>query len=744
MRRNQGAPKFWILVLSFSFVLFGGGMYFFSLPLDTTPFLTYPASFALYDQDGRLLSLLPSLHDEWLIPVSFEEMGKWIPLLAVESEDQRFFHHPGVDILALGRAILQNIASRRIVSGASTITTQLVRLVRPRPRTIRAKLEEYLTALRLERKLSKREILESYLNRVPLGGNVRGVEAASWYYFGKGAKDLSLVEAASLVSLFPAPERFRPDKNPEGFLKQRNALLERLYKKGLISREEYTLYASTPPPIPRGFPRLAYHAAQLLRELTTAPRARSSLSALHQERLERLLEEAVAPLPEEITACALIVENQTGWVLAYAGNARFRKTPEKAFVDCLRAPRSPGSALKPFVYARAFDRGLFVPSSLVIDAPFGLGGNVPRNFDESFRGPVNCKTALALSLNVPTVRVARKVGLQDVLNLFRYLGFSHLTKEEDFYGDSLVLGGCEVTPFELVQGYTALARLGEMVAISLLRENTPPRRERIFSPGSAYMVAEILADRSRFNLLPKNALPTPLCAFKTGTSYGLRDAWTVAYNPHYTVLVWFGDPRGLPHEELVGIRLAAPIALRVMEHLMRKERIWYGCPEDIEWREVCALSGKIASPLCERKILAPFLKGVSPLAVCDLHVALCGRVETLWPQEVQAAFGKNEKNDSTPLAIVSPIPGRRYFLLPQSSTLHLPLRAESGTDTIFWFVDGEYAGQSTSRESFFVSLPPGQHTITASSMEGESDTVTIEVQRPVFSRTRADLGFSPQ
>lgn len=238
------------------------------------------------------------------------------------------------------------------------------------------------------------------------------------------------------------------------------------------------------------------------------------------------------------------------------------------------------------------------------------------------------------------------------------------------------------------------------------------------------MVANILADSFRFNPLPKKALPPPLCAFKTGTSYALRDAWTVAYNPRYTVLVWFGDPRGLPHEELVGIRLAAPVALRIMEYLMEGKRVWYACPEDIEWREVCTISGQIATPLCEHRVLAPFIRGVSPLQVCTAHLAL--------------AAGK-----PVPFAIVSPLPGRRYFLLPQYSSLRLPLKAEGGKDKVFWFLNGEYVGESAPEAPLFVSVPPGPHTVLACDASGRSDTVTLTVVRGAFARTRRDLESAP-
>lgn len=702
-----------------------GVVYVLFAPLDVAPFLQYEASFALYDQNGILLTVLRSPQDTFSIPVPLKDMGPWLPRIAVESEDQRFFRHRGVDFIALGRALVQNLRARRVVSGASTITTQLVRLVYPRPRSLWTKLWEYLFALRLERKLSKEAILESYLNRVPLGGNIVGVEAASWYYFGKSAKELSLLEAVSLVSLFPAPERLRPEKNPKGFLKHRNALLQRLWKKGLLTKEEYALAESAPVPTPRGFPKLAYHAATFLSQTTTSHRIRSTLRFPVQETLERVLSEAVTLLPEGITACGLVVDNATGHVLAYVGNARFKRTPKKAYLDCLQAPRSPGSALKPFVFARAFDRGLFVPSSIVDDTPLGLGGNVPRNFDLGFRGPVSCRTALALSLNVPAVRIARAIGLEDCLNLFRHLGFSHVTRDETFYGDSLVLGGCEVTPFELAQAYTALARLGEEITLSLLPGETPLRK-RIFSKGSTYMVATILADSSRFNSLPDKLLPPPLCAFKTGTSYGLRDAWTVAYNPHYTVLVWFGDPKGLPHEELVGVRLAVPVAFRTMAYLMEGKRVWYTCPEDIEWREVCTISGRIASPFCEHRVSAPFIRNVSPLNVCNAHS----------PSSLAAT-------KTVPFAITSPIPGRKYFLFPPSPLLRLPLKVEGGKGKIFWFLNGEYVGESSPETPLFVSIPQGTHTVLACDASGQSDTVTLTVVAGAFARTCKDLESIP-
>lgn len=707
---------------------------FQSISVDPEKILSYPSSPLVLSREGKILRVFLSSEEEWCLPVPLEAMGKWLPLLAVEIEDRRFFHHRGFDVLALVRAVFQNLKERRIVSGASTITTQLIRMTYPGKRTLLQKTKEIIMALKLEKYLPKDKILEAYLNRVPLGKNIRGVEAASLFYFGKNARNLSLGEAAILIGMLPEPERLRPDKYPDQAQRKRLILLDTLHQRGVITATEYTVAVKESlPSKPAGFPQYAYHATELLRTLFPSP-VFSSLSLELQTWLEKAMKEAVATLPQGVTACALVVENKTGQVLAYVGNARFEE--EGDWVDCIQAPRSPGSALKPFVYALAFEEGRYTPASLLADTPLGLRGYVPRNFDERYRGPVNCRTALSYSLNVPAVRVMRSVGMSLFLSTLQQLGFTHINKNPDYYGDALILGGCETTPLEMARAYLALAREGEAIELSFLCETPPQTGKRIFSQATAYLVADILADRTRFlPLYHKEEGSIPPFAFKTGTSYGLRDAWTVAYNPDYTVVVWYGDPRGIPHQELVGLQTATPLAVKIMQKLSQSKSTWYTPPDTIEWREVCSISGKLPSPACQNRSNAPFIKGVSRLEICDLHRFQNGQVVTLWPKELSLFLEEQKVSFSaphltSPLTIASPADGKRYLPNPLTRNLRLPLRAETKENEVYWFVNGEFVGKSKSGASLFVTLSLGTHTITASSPSGNTDTVTIEVGYP--------------
>jgi len=712
--------------------------FFYRISVDPEQVLSYSSSPLILSREGKILRVFLSAEEEWLIPVPLEAMGKWLPRIAVAIEDRRFSRHRGFDFWALFRAIFQNLRERRVVSGASTITTQLVRLAYPGKRTFMQKLREVVMALKLERHLPKEKILETYLNRVPLGKNIRGVEGAALYYFGKNAGELSLAEAALLVGMLPEPERLRPDKYPLRAKAKRDFILKKLFHQGIITPSEYAVALQEPlPPSPAGFPRYAYHATELLTRFAASP-VRSSLSFELQKWLEEATRESLVSLPREVTTCSVVVENRTGQVLAYVGNARFQED-EKSWVDCVRALRSPGSALKPFAYALAFERGIYAPASLLADTPLGLGGYIPRNFDERYRGPVSCATALSYSLNVPAVRVMRAVGPGLFLATLRQLGFVHLNKDPEYYGDALILGGCEVTPLEMAQGYLALAREGEAIPLRLVQEENPMEGKQIFSRATAYLIAEILADRTRFlPLYHREEGSVPPFAFKTGTSYGLRDAWTVAYNPDYTVVVWYGDPSGKPHQELMGLQTATPLAVKIMQKLTRGKRPWYSPPEEIEWREVCTLSGKLPSPACRNRSRAPFIKGVSRLQICDLHRMVAGQIVTLWPKELSLFLKEKEpvappQSVSPSLAIASPVNGKRYLPNPLKRTIRLPLKAETREPEVYWFVDEEFVGKSKNTASLFVTLAPGTHTITASTPSGNTDQVTIEVGYPTYA-----------
>jgi len=364
-------------------------------------------------------------------------MGKWIPLAAVEVEDRRFRDHRGVDLISVIRAVLQNIRSGRVVSGASTITSQLIRLSHPRPRTIQTKLIEFAAAVKAEQVFSKDRILELYLNRAPFGGNIRGVEVAARMYFSKSAAELSLAEAALLVGMLKGPSLYRPDRNPETSRSRRDFILSLLAERGIISGGQLRLALSEPlPEERRSLPSKARHfALAALGDRRQGGMIHTTLDTRIQELLERTLGASLAALPEEITGAGIVMENKTGEIRAYCGNVRLGTGLSGSWVDCARSPRSPGSALKPFAYLAAFERGTHTPSTLMADTPLAFSGNAPRNFDMTYRGPVPLRTALADSLNVPAVRILRAAGQELVLDLLRNAGFRTLSKPTGYYSE---------------------------------------------------------------------------------------------------------------------------------------------------------------------------------------------------------------------------------------------------------------------------------------------------------------------
>jgi penicillin-binding protein 1C len=685
-------------------------------------------------------------------------MGPYLPAFAVAVEDRRFRSHPGVDLLALIRAAGQNLRAGRIVSGGSTLTAQVVRLATPRPRTLRSKLLEFLDALTLEKVRSKDRILEAWLNLIPAGGNLRGVEAAALAYFGKRARELSPAEAALLIGLARSPSRVRPDRGPEEARALRDRILDRLVSRGILSPGEGERARAEPLPRVR-FPLpdrgrfVAVHARAERPAPERTGRIRTTLDPFAQGLLEAALREALSPFPSRVTGAGILVDVPTGEVRAYVGNARQGSGEEGSWVDCGDAPRSPGSTLKPFVYGLAFDRGLLDPGSLLADTPLGLSGGAPRNFDPTYRGPVSARIALADSLNVPAVRVLRSLGGASALEGLRSLGFAHLTGDSLHYGDALILGGCEVTLLELARATLALARLGrpgelrwsspgateesgtpggpKRLALDPeegtpggdAREETPPPLSR----GAAYCVADILKDARR--LLPlygrRAGEQDGEIAFKTGTSYALRDAWTAAYTPRTLVVLWFGDPKGAPHPDLVGLRTAAPAALSLIRRLDRGP--WFRRPPEVIERTVCALSGALLGPACRATRREIALRDRSPEEVCPLHRLVEGRPVLVWPGELAGFGGRPAPAPEAP-RILYPREGTRYVLLPGSAPRLIP-RHEGGAGRLCWFLDGEPLPEG--REGA-PSLPmtPGPHRLTLCDEAGNLDTVEYRVDPP--------------
>jgi len=733
--------------------------------------LARPASAPqVLDRAGGVLQAFVAPDDSWSFPVPLCEMSPHLAEATIAVEDGRFRLHGGVDALAAIRAAWSNLTRLRTVSGASTITMQTIRLLEPRRRTLWAKLVEAFRALQLERIRSKDEILAGYLNLAPYGGNFTGAEAASLAYFAKHARDLTLAEAALLAGLPQAPSRLRPDRFPDRARARRDAVLRHMLSRGAIRPEAFELAHREPIVARRApFPSTAPHWVQLVRQRFPGRAAlHTTLDPQAQRIAETALREAVGAWGGAgiSNGAVVVIENETSAVRALVGSCDFSAEPDGQ-VNGATAPRSPGSALKPFTYALAFERGICSPDTILADVPSSYTGYEPENYDHTCRGPVPAREALATSLNLPAVRLAREVGHQSLFSLLRQLGFTTLIRDADHYGLALTLGSVEVTLLDLTNAYAALARLGVCREPRFLETEPASEGRRVLSEGAAWLVLEALAGTRRLGLGPRwePAEGLPRLAWKTGTSHGHRDAWTVACTPRHTVGVWLGNFSGRPARELVGVQAAAPVAAQVLDRLEAgRASLPFTKPESVQLAALCAVSGMPAGPHCPATAQGFTLRTSSVAPTCSVHVEvkvdattgvrLCprcagnresaARVAECWPAELAAWLRHHGRGESlppphnpdcasaapadAPPRVLSPAPGQTYVLLPDAPHQRLALKAASRAATLYWFVNGALVATGAPLEPAFWPLRPGTHTILCADDAGQGTSLTIAVR----------------
>jgi penicillin-binding protein 1C len=533
------------------------------------PSLGIPLSQAVLDRDGRLLRAFPLAGGRLRLPVEPGVVDPGLVRMLLAVEDRRFYAHSGVDPLALARAGWQLGTRGRIVSGGSTVTMQLVRLIDGLDtRGAGGKLRQCLGALALERRADKAAILAAYLTLAPYGGNLEGIRAGSLAWLGKEPGRLSAAESALLVALPQAPEARRPDRDPAAARRARDRVLARALALGLIDAE--TEGAARREPVPsrrRPFPLLAPHLGErLARGHPGRPELRLALDAGLQSRLEQLAAERAAALDRRVSVAILAADHGSGQVLASVGSAGYLDAAREGYVDMTIAPRSPGSTLKPLIYGLAFESGIAHPESLIEDRPTAFAGYAPANFDRSFQGTVTVRRALALSLNVPAVQLLDSVGPARLVARLRRAGARPSLADTSPPGLAIGLGGVGTTLTDLVRLYGAIARGGRpMPLVETLDPPQPPQagpQARVLDERSAWYLASILREVPA----PANAAPAGL-AFKTGTSYGYRDAWALGWDGRHVVGVWVGRPDGAPVPGLVGIDAAAPILVDAFARL---------------------------------------------------------------------------------------------------------------------------------------------------------------------------------
>ncbi|MEA3456890.1 MAG: penicillin-binding protein 1C, partial [Campylobacterota bacterium] len=527
-------------------------------PVDLSP-LQQTSRIVKADDQSWLYAQI-NAEDKWRFPVDATMLDTGYIDMLLAFEDQHFFTHPGLDFLAMVRALSQLITHQKIVSGGSTITMQLARLLDPKPRTVTAKLTEILHAFQLEWHYSKEEILSAYLTLTPYGSNVEGVVGASMRYFGKLPRSLSAGEAALLVSLPQSPERNRPDRHIENSIKARNKVLKIALNKELINKFEYQQALKQSPPAKlKKFPRYAPHLAQKIlsnpkshqNEITT------TLNGLLQKQLEVWARGKSETLAKDTTIALLLIRNSDASVQAYLGSHDMFSQNVSGHVDMIQAVRSPGSTMKPFIYTFGFDKHFIHPNTLILDQETRFGDYLPHNFSNTYTGEVTIAYALQHSLNIPAVKILKRVGTEAFISqVATYAGKLKVPKNRATL--PVALGGAGISMWQLSQLYVALANSGSANRIHYLkRPNSLTAAQKLCDKKSAKMTTAILRE-----------VPAPegfvdanhQIAYKTGTSYGYRDAWTVAYNKEYTVAVWVGKPNNATQSKLTGRNRAAPLA----------------------------------------------------------------------------------------------------------------------------------------------------------------------------------------
>ncbi len=677
------------------------------------PFLS--ASVQMTDRNGAPMRGFLSQNNTYFYPVSLGEISPWFIAAAVAAEDKRFYHHNGIDAQAILRAFFQNTRRGEVVSGASTITQQLVRTLEPRPKTFLGKTGEAWQAVKWEKTHTKEEILEAYFNYIEFGNLTQGAQAAAQFYFGVDAAEVSLSQAAFLVGIVKSPTRYNPLKHFSRALKRRDYVLMRMLKEQLLDEEMYHL-AKEEPIVLRAPQRLfdAPHFTHFVRQLLPAETSyvRTTLDKDLQLYAEKLVKNHLQKLHDKnvTNAAVLVIENATGAVLAYVGSADFYRKPDGQ-IDGVRALRQPGSSVKPFVYGLAFEKGLLTPATLLADEDtFFEGGFRPRNYDESFHGLVPARQALACSYNIPAVKAAEKVGTSALLQLLRAAGLTELTRDADFYGLGLALGNGEVQLMHLTNAYAALARGGKYKPLVVALEpriELPGAEKQILSSQSAYLVSDILSDNqaraAAFGLNSPLALPFELAA-KTGTSKDYKDNFTLAYTPRWTIGVWAGNFDATPMHKVSGVTGSGPIMHDLAIYLQKKyPSTSFEQPVGVVRTPACSQSGLRAGPSCTHAQEEVFLKQYLPEVCNGKHTRVFPKTEILSPADKDIY---------------------QWDHAVSAGLQKIRFEASCKEEKCFWTLDGQQQPQTSCRQWW--PLQAGKHVLQVSCGK-ETDNVSFEV-----------------
>ncbi len=735
-----------------------------------------PTSTVILDNKGELLGAQIASDGQWRFPPS-NAVPEKLKTCIIAFEDRNFYSHLGVSIKGLSRALKQNVSNKKRVSGGSTITMQTIRMSRQNPRrTYFEKVVEICMATRLELAYSKDEILAMYLSNAPFGNNVVGSEAAAWRYFGRSASQLSWAESATLAVLPNAPSLMYPGKNETALKNKRDRLLNYLYKSGKIDGETYELSLSEQlPSRPKPLPGIAPHLLQyLIKQGKKGKLTQTSIDYDLQEKMMSLLQMYQEIWKDnQIHNAAIVISSvKTGEVVCYVGNTQTEDENSVA-VDCVQAKRSSGSVLKPLLYAKSIERGLITPRALIYDVPVQFGGFIPKNFSKTYEGALPVNTALARSLNIPMVQLLDEYGVTKFHSDLRNLGIKSINKPSRHYGLSLILGGAEVTLFEMNQLYLHFAQtvaLGKTSALTVEKQD----KEQIqftsskLNQAAVYETLEALLEvrRPDEDNQWKLFASSQKIAWKTGTSFGFRDAWSIGISPDYVVSVWVGNADGEGRPGLMGVKIAAPLMFDCFRQLKKSER-WFSKPTHLfEHQEICMESGRIAGNNCPNKKWEMLPKCASDSKRCAFHQevnlsadgkfrvnASCEDVYQMKKSvffilpplvekyyklthpnhQVLPPFKAGCNSEKTILHILYPLPHAKIIIPKQMNEDHSEIITElvhqQANKRILWHLDKEFLGETTNIHQLKFTANKGKHVLKAIDEDGESTSVIFYVEK---------------
>lgn len=722
--------------------------------------------------DGSVLHAYLNPTQKWRMKTELREITPVLRKAIIEKEDRWFYWHFGVNPLALVQAAGRNLFGTGRTTGASTITMQVARLLEPKERTFGNKLLEMARATQLEIHYSKPEILQLYLNLVPYGGNVEGVKSAALLYFQQPPDYLSLAQTVTLAIIPNRPRGLVLGKNNAAVLQERNRWLRRFQEAGLFTAQDVADALLEPLEVQRhAAPTLAPHLSRrLVQQFPGRAIIQSSLSRNKQSKAEDLTRNYVRRLHElGITqAAVLVVNNRTRQVEAYVGSADFQDFGSQGQNDGVTAVRSPGSTLKPFLYALAMDRGLVTPKLVLPDVPTNFQGYRPENFDKHCNGEVTLERALAYSLNIPAVRVLNEVGVANFTDKLRQAGFQSVSRNRARLGLSSILGGCGANLEELTNLYVTLANNGQYSKLQLTKATHPTAGTALFSPAAAFLTTDILAQLTRPDLPlgAASSMRLPKIAWKTGTSYGRRDAWSIGYNKQYTVGVWIGNFSGHGSPSLTGADVATPLLFNIFNDLAyNSPNDWFAPPAALDFRLVCAETGLVPSETCPNQIIDYFLPGVSEgrrcqhqrevllsedgsFVYCRACAPAAGFRRALYPNLLPEVAAYKEAqgipyrrlpphnsrcqlvrggSESAP-TITSPTANTEYVLnRHEQQQLLLSCTTDNEVRQVYWYVNDKFLRAAAATERVFFKPPPGPLKISCADDHGRNTDVLVTV-----------------